>query len=253
MNNTNPDKLTVIGHLEELRKRIIISLVYLSCGTLISFIFAKDIILFLKLPAENIIKNLVFTRPTEPFIIYFKVALYTGAIISSPAIFYQIWQFIKPAISQQTKISLFNWVISVVIMFIIGTVFSYKIIISSGLNFLIKFADSIATPMITVDSYISFVLMILVLGGIVFEMPVISGLLTKLGIITPYMMRKRRKEAIFGLCVFVAIITPTVDAFNMVIFVLPMIVLYEASIFVSNLIYNHSKKYVHKSVYENQS
>lgn len=234
INNSN--SLTILGHLDELRNRIIFSVCYLVLGILIALFFAKDIIVFLKLPAVKFINDFVVLKPTEVIAIYFKISLCAGSLIACPAIFYHAWKFIKPAIPEDVNISVLNWFFAVLFLFISGIIFAFKILVPAGLNFLFTLSKEIAVPMIALSNYISFVLSILILGGVIFEMPVLAALLTKLRIISPALMKRKRKEAIFTLFVLAAILTPTTDIFNMIIFVMPMIVLYEISIIVASVV-----------------
>jgi sec-independent protein translocase protein TatC len=231
------DSLTILGHLDELRQRLFYCIGYLFAGTLIGFFVAKQIVLLLKLPAAGIVTSFVLVKPTDAVTIYFKVAIYFGAAVSFPGIFHQAWRFIKPAVPDGVKFSLVPWIFSAVSLFVVGTVFAFKILLPYGITFLYSLSKDLATPLFTLNSYISFALSVLVLGGAVFEMPVIAALLTKLRILTPQLMRRKRREAIFALCVIAAVVTPTTDAFNMIIFVLPMIALYEISIIVSGIVY----------------
>jgi sec-independent protein translocase protein TatC len=255
MNKTreNPETLTVIGHIEELRKRIILSLIFLSCGTVFCFVFAADIMAFLKAPAGGTGITFVFVKPTEVLTAYFLVSLYAGGLLSSPALLYQFWKFIKPAVGRETGISIALWALSVAGLFALGTVFAYKLALPLGLRFLMGFSRSAATPMLTLNNYISFVLAIMVVSGIIFEMPVISAFLTRVRLITPDLLKKRRKEAIFILFVLAAVLTPTTDIFNMLIFVAPMLVLYEISILSSILAYRPYRKELLEEVYKNEA
>ncbi|MFC1501347.1 twin-arginine translocase subunit TatC [Elusimicrobiota bacterium] len=251
-NNRSEDK-TVIGHLDELRIRIFYFLAYFIVGMLAGLIFSKDIITFLKIPSIGIIKDFVFIKPTEIVTVYIKISLFAGLVFSLPALLFNLWKFFKPALDKTIKINFINWIVSAVLLFLGGTAFSFKIFLPLGLNFLMKISSEIAYPMITLNGYISFVLSLLLVGGIIFEIPVISAVLTKLGILTPQLMRKKRKEAVFTLTIFAAVITPTTDIFNLMLFVLPMVLLYEISILISAIMYRKSGKIIIDGVYENEN
>jgi sec-independent protein translocase protein TatC len=237
-----PEGLSVFGHLDELRRRILFSVSALAFGTCFGLTLAKPLIILLKRPGIACIQEYVLLKPTDVISVYFKVALYCGAIISSPFICYQAWQFLKPAIPADVKVSLAGWIVAAAGLFAAGTVFAYFLLIPQALVFLLGLSREVATPMINLNFYLSFVLAMLLAGGAIFEIPIVVGLLTKLQILNPQMLRRRRKEAIFILCVIAAVITPTTDAFNMLIFVAPMIILYEASIWVSVLLIRAPKK-----------
>ena len=237
----NTASLPLAGHLEELRRRIFYCLGFILAGTLVSFPFAGRIIDILRLPASGIIETLVFLKPTGMITAYFRVALYAGVVISSPALFYHFWKFIKPALGSGGNMSVINWFFTVLLLFLLGTAFAYMIAAPLALNFLLGFSEGTAEPTITLNYYIAFIITLLVLSGIVFEMPVIAAFLTMARLLTPAVMRRRRREALFALFVTAAVATPTTDIFNMLVFVTPMIILYEASILVSAVIYRALK------------
>lgn len=230
---STPETLSIYSHLDELRHRIILSLLFLAAGTCVSFFFCRELITLLELPSRGVIPKFILLKPTEIVGIYVKTALFAGGILSAPAIFYQFWRFIVPALSDDIKFSFPGWLAAACALFVTGSAFSFFVLIPAAIKFLYTLSVNVAEPAFTLGGYISFTLSLLVLTGIVFEMPLAAALLTKLRIINPAMMRSRRREAIFGLCVAAAILTPTTDIFNMLLFVAPMIALYEISILVS--------------------
>jgi sec-independent protein translocase protein TatC len=236
---TSPNNLPVIGHLEELRKRIIYILAFLTAGMLAGLFMAKGLIHLLEIPITqpNQPSNFILLNPTDVVNIYFKISLYIGAVISSPAVIFHAWQYVKPAIPKDTGISVRSWVVFIVLLFCGGTVFFWKYLLPPAYKFLMGISTEIATPAITLNSYISFALSIIIIGGFIFEMPVISALLTRMRIITPGLLTAKWREVVFGLCVFAAVVTPTTDVFNMILFVLPMIALFGVSILVSSVVY----------------
>ena len=252
--NKDPDSLTLLGHLDELRSRIIYCLICVLAITLLALNFTKPLIDLLKFPALKSIPGFVLLKPTEIVSVYVKVALGAAIIVSSPVIFYNLWKFISPVIRKDLRPAIIRWVISSCVLFLAGIFFMYKIAVPYGLNFLLKMTEGVASPMISLNSYISMVLSLMFCGGLVFEIPVISGLLTSAGMITPYLMRSKRKEAIFVLFIAAAILTPTTDIFNMLLFAAPMVILYEASIVVSSFIYKARLKNKAEEIYaiENQ-
>ncbi len=235
--NNNPDSLTLFGHLDELRSRIIFCLLTVLVVTLAALNFTKPLIDLLKYPAIKTIHNFVLVKPTEIMAVYVKVALGAALIISSPLIFYNLWQFIKPVIREDRRPAVIRWVIASCVLFVTGALFMYFVAVPYGLAFLLKMIEGVASPMISLNSYISLVLTIILCGGLVFEIPVITGLLTSAGIITPNFMRSKRRESIFGLFVVAALVSPSPDVFSMLMFAIPMVILYEASIIVSVFIY----------------
>jgi len=226
-------KLTLVEHLEELRKRIIVSLIVLGIGTLLSFPFATYGLKILKLPASGEIEKLVFFSPQEGFLIYMRIAFLSGLILSLPLILYQVWAFVLPAIEEKRKRQMVFFVFFCSLTFITGCLFAYFVLIPPALRFLLSFAKDNLQPVISANKYISFVISLILACALVFQMPVLSFILSKLGIINWRILRKKYKYAVVIIFIGAAIITPTGDVFNMLILALPMLFLYELSIWVS--------------------
>jgi len=227
------NELTLVGHLNELRRRIIICLVSLGIGTIFSLPFASLGLRILKLPASGVIEKLVFFSPEEGFLIYMRIALLSGFIFSMPVILYQVWAFILPAIEERRRRYTVLFIFFCSSSFIIGCLFAYFILIPPALKFLLSFAKNDLEPVISAQKYISFVISLILGCGLVFQMPVLSFLLTKLGILDVRSLRKKYKYAIVIIFIVAAVITPTPDAFNMFMLALPMLFLYELSIWIS--------------------
>ena len=227
--------LTLVEHLGELRKRIIICLVVLGITTAASFPFASYILKIIKIPAAGLIERLVFFSPQEAFLIYMRVALLCGCVISLPVILYEFWMFITPAIEKRLRRYTTYFILFCFMAFILGSLFAYFILIPPALKFLLSFAKDQLEPVISASRYISFTIGLILGCGLVFQMPVLSFILAKLGIINAQILRKKYKYAILIIFILAAIITPTADAFNMLILALPMLLLYEMSIWITHL------------------
>lgn len=225
--------LTLVEHLNEIRKRIIISLVSLGIVSIFSLPFASMVLKILKLPAGGLIERLVFFSPQEGFLIYMRIAFLCGFIISMPVILYQVWAFITPALEERMKEYTGFFIIFCSLFFIVGCLFAYFILIPPALKFLLSFGKEDLEPVISASKYISFVVALILGCGLVFQMPVLSLILTKVGIINPQILRRKYKYAIVIILIVAAAITPTPDAFNMLLLALPMLFLYEISIWVS--------------------
>jgi len=218
-------------HLDELRGRLIWCLVAVVVCTIAGFYGVETIIKWLK-DAGRVKDVLIVIKPVEVVSVYVKVALSVGTLLASPVIGWHTWRFLTPALSEQLRRSLPWWIISIILLFFSGVAFATFVLIPAAYGFLMSLTRAVAQPMITLNSYISFVLAIMLSCGFVFEMPAVAAALAQAGIITASMMRARRREAIFGLAVTAAVITPTTDVFNMLIFLAPMLALYEVSILV---------------------
>ena len=227
-------KLSILEHLQELRKRLIKCVIAVLITTIISFVFAKHIFNILILPAEGI--NLVYIEMTEMIGTYMRVCLVSGIILAMPFLIYQFLMFVSPGLTPKEKRSvylIFPWI---ALMFAAGVVFSYFILIPPATKFLITFGSDIATPQIKIGNYISIVARLLLAIGLVFEMPVITTFLSRLGIITPKWLSDKRKSAIIIAFILAAIITPTFDPLNQTLVAAPLIILYEMSIWLAKLV-----------------
>ena len=234
--------MDVVGHLEELRRRILICLGVLITASIIIFIRGKDLMVLVTAPINSLVNKLIFINPTEVFISYIKVSLLAGFVISFPVILYNVWAFLKPAAKKATGKSAAIWIISGLLCFVIGILFSYFIAIPAALKFLLNFGKGIAEAKITIEKYVSFFILFILAGGLIFEIPVIMGLLTDMGFIHPSFLRKKRHYAVIVMLVVAAVITPTQDIVNMMVFALPMILLFEAGILLSSIIDNKNKR-----------
>lgn len=229
-----PEKeLTLVEHLDELRKRIIYCLIPLVIAVLFSAPFTKTFLAFLRIPAEGVIDKLAFFSPQEVALVYMKIAIFSGLILSLPIILYQIWVFISPALEERQKKYAVSFIFWAFFAFISGCAFGYLILIPFSLKFLIGLAGFELTPVISLSKYIGFVLALAAGSGITFELPVAIWLLTRLGIVNSRFLRKKRRYAIAIIFITAAVITPTTDPFNMTLLAFPMLVLYEISIWIS--------------------
>ena len=228
------DKLTFIGHLGELRQRLVKCLIALVITTIVSFVFAEHIFHILILPAGDI--NLIFIEMTEMIGAYMRLSLASGIVLAMPYLVYQLLMFISPALAHQEKKYLYLILPWITLMFIAGVAFGYFILLPPATKFLLTWGSNIATPQIKIGNYISIVARLLVASGAVFETPVIILFLAKLGIVTPKMLSRKRKHAIVAAFILAAIITPTFDPVNQSLVAVPLIVLYEMSIWLAKLV-----------------
>ncbi len=227
-------RLTFLEHIAEFRRRLIRSVIAVSVTTAISFIFAKQIFYIIILPAAGI--NLIYIEMTEMIGTYMKVCLSSGIILAMPYLVYQLIMFISPALTHQEKKRVYLILPWVALMFIGGITFAYFILVPPAMKFLITFGSDIAAPQIKIGNYISIVSRLLLAIGLVFEMPVITTFLARLGVITPKWLADKRRPAIIFAFILAAIITPTFDPVNQTLVAAPLIVLYEISIWLAKLV-----------------
>ena len=227
-------KLTVLGHISELRRRLIRSVIAVSITTVISFMFASQIFEILKSPAGEI--NLIYIEMTEMIGTYMKVSFASGIMLAMPYLVYQFIMFVSPALTDREKKRVYLVLPWIALMFIGGVVFAYFILVPPAMKFLITFGSDIADPQIKIGNYVSIVTRLLLAIGLVFEMPVITTFLARLGIITPKWLSNKRKPAIILAFILAAIITPTFDPVNQILVAAPLIILYEISIWLAKLV-----------------
>ncbi len=222
-----------VSHLEELRRRI---LAVLACYAVICsalFAFGNRILALLESPARGYLREFVFISPTEAFVAYFKVVLLASFVLCFPFALYELWAFLAPALSGRLQQAIYAWLCLAVACFVAGIWFTFKILLPAALHFLLTFGEGIATPVISLGEYVSFAVAFILIGGFVFEIPVIIGVLTEAGVLGSGRLRAGRRYAILANLVVAALITPTQDVVNLILFAMPMIVLYEVGIMLS--------------------
>ena len=228
-------KVTVLSHLLELRKRLIRSVIAVAVASILAFVFYDWIFYILKLPAENI--NLIYIEMTEMIGTIMKVCLFAGIIMAMPYLVLQGIMFVSPALTPKEKKYVYLILPWIALMFMGGVVFGYFILIPPATRFLVSFGADIATPEIRVGNYVAIVARLLLSIGIVFEMPVITTFLARLGVLKPKWLSDRRRTAIIVAFILAAMITPTFDPINQCLVAIPLIVLYEMSIWLAKLVY----------------
>ena len=238
--NFTEKEMPFLDHLEELRWRLLKSIISVIVMMFICFFFSDYILDALLYPGRNINPpvSLQVLKVQTVFIIKLEIALFAGIILSLPVIFYQMWEFLAPGLLQKERKLLPAVVFASVICFVVGAAFAYFIIIPYALQFFLSLAPKEIENNIALDFYIGFLLRLIIVFGIVFELPMLSLILTKFGILTPQFMRKYRKYAIVGAFILGAILTPP-DPTTQILLAVPIILLYELSIFIS---YFFSKK-----------
>lgn len=222
--------LTIIQHLEELRKRIIYCILSIVAGAVIAYSFVEKLLFYISRP----LGKLIFIQPIEAFVTYIKLSIFCGIFISFPIVLYQIWAFVGPGLKPNERRYVLLFAPLSLLLFLLGCAFSYFVIIPFGVKFLLGCGNSWLQPMITVNSYVSFFCIMVLIFGVVFELPVVILFLSKLGIVNPEMLRRNRRYAILIIFIVAAVLTPP-DVFTQIMMAVPLLVLYELSIFISYL------------------
>ncbi|RUM45607.1 MAG: twin-arginine translocase subunit TatC [Desulfurobacterium sp.] len=229
------EELPVTEHIEELRQRIFRSVVAIAVGFLVAWPFKKEILLFLERPLpEKLQGKLIFLSPPEAFFTALKVTFFAGILLAFPFVLYQVWKFVEPGLYEHEKRFVLPFMFFSILFFFLGASFAYFVILPFGLRFLLGFMGDLLTPQITVGSYISFVIQMILAFGFVFLLPVVVWLLSKLGVINYGMLEKNRKFAILFIFIIAAVLTPP-DVFSQVMMALPLLGLYELSIWIAKL------------------
>ena len=232
-------EMPFLDHLEELRRRIIWALLALAiCAVLGFFLVTEgDVIGILERPFQQVMpgQNLLFTSPTTPVVVTFKLAFVVGFIMALPVIAFQAWSFFSPALYEHEKRLVIPAIGVGFLLFLAGIAMAYFFVLPLGLNFLLGFQAESLEPIITIDEYLKFATRLILAFGIIFEMPVVLVLLGLLGIVTPDGLRKYRRHAIVILAISAALLTPA-DIGTMFMLFTPMILLYELSIWLVRLV-----------------
>jgi len=244
------DEMPTMGfleHLEELRRRIIYSIVAMAGGFLVCWRYAERIYDVMQAPVldalhkNGIDAKLVYLNPTEPFNLYMKVGLMAGLFVASPFVLYQVWLFISPGLYRNEKRYVFPFMFSTVALFLAGGYFGYKLVLPQALIFLIGYGKEFQ-PMITLGEYSGLFLAVIIGLGVIFEMPILVFFLSLMGIVTAGWMWRNLRYSILGIFVVAAILTPTTDILNMCVFAAPMVALYIVSIGIAWLVHPAQRK-----------
>jgi sec-independent protein translocase protein TatC len=234
--------MTVVEHLEELRRRLVISAIAIALGSVVGFVFYQRIFSFLQSPYRTAVRSLpdvitedlIATTPTEPFLVFLKIGVFTGFLVALPVVLYQVWRFVTPGLTKRERRMGIPFVVSSVALFAGGTVFAFAIL-PRGLAFLFSFGGNNLVPLLTVDRYLSFLIFLILAFGLSFELPLILIFLAGVRIITSAQMRQWRRYAYLGTAIFAAVATPTQDPYTMLMMWVPLLLLYEGAIIVSRL------------------
>ena len=233
--------MTLMEHLDELRKRIIHAVIYLLVGFCVAYAFHERLYGIVQAPLDQLHIQLNFTHPTDGLNLYLKTSMYGGAIIASPFILYQLWLFISPGLYQKEQRYVVPFMAATVTLFLSGAWFGYHYVLPGMLRVLINDFGRKFHPIITIEDYTGFFLAIVLALGVTFELPVLMFFLALFGIVDGKFLLKHIRYAILLIFLVAAIICPSPDPIYMCLFALPMLVLYVVGV-VAAFIVNPSKK-----------
>ncbi|MCM8772822.1 MAG: twin-arginine translocase subunit TatC [Candidatus Omnitrophica bacterium] len=225
--------LSFIEHLEELRKRIIYVISFFLICLIFSYFFSDKILLYIINPLKKYQQQPVFIKPVEPFISILKICAFTGSIFTMPFFLIQVYLFISPGLTEKEKKIAKTLFIFFPFLFLLGLSFAFYIIIPFGLRVLFSFGKGIIKPFISINSYLNFLFIFLIAMGFIFNLPVFISSLASIGLVKSKFLKEKRKFAILGSFILSALITPTTDIFTQTFVAIPLIFLYEISIFLS--------------------
>lgn len=232
----NDVEMSFLDHVEELRWRIIYSIIGVLIFTIVAWFFIDPLIeIVLLKPARDANASLQNLRPFGQLFLYVQVAIIVGIVASLPNIFYQLWQFIAPALKKRERKYILWIVFFSTFCFLAGIAFAYFVMLPLAMKFAAQFGTAEISNEFAIDEYMSIIISVMLAAGVVFELPMISFFLSKLGILTPKFMRKYRRHAIVIILVLAAFLTPGADPVSQVILAVPLVLLYEISIFISKI------------------
>ena len=222
-------KMSFLDHLEELRKRLIVSIIAIGVTFLACWNFADKIYAWVEAPLTKLLplgdRKLAYTHLTEPFMLYMKVAFFAAIFVSSPIIMWQVWRFISPGLYKRERRMAAPFIIFATAFFVLGGYFGYRVILPGACAFFVETGRQFK-QMIKIDEYFGFASSIMLASGAIFETPILIFFLARLGIVTPAFLLQKSKWAIVLSFIIAAVLTPSPDMVNQTMLALPMIALY---------------------------
>jgi sec-independent protein translocase protein TatC len=235
---TDEREMSFLDHLEELRWRIVKALMGLIVCMAITGYFADWIVNDVVLRPGRLTNppiEIINTVPYGQITFYMMVVIVAGLILSMPWILYQVWKFIQPGLMPKERRYISSIVFFTSFCFLAGVSFAYFIMLPYMLQFFATFGTSDIKNMISVNEYMSFVIQLVLISGLIFELPMVAYFLARLGLLTPAFMRHYRRHAIVAILIIAAVVTPTTDPVTMGVFSLPILLLYEISIWIAGI------------------
>jgi len=239
--------MSFLEHLEELRRRLIYSIIAMVVGFFACWGYAENIFSLMERPIMEALRRnglsekLVYLSPTEPFNLYLKIGFMAGIFVAAPFILYQVWMFISPGLYRTEKRYVLPFMVSTIGLFMAGGYFGYRLVYPAALDFLIGYGKQFQ-PMITIGEYTDLFLTVILGLGVVFELPILVFFLALMGVVSAGWMWRNVRYSILVIFIIAAIITPTTDILNMCIFAAPMVVLYLLSIGIAWAVHPKQRK-----------
>jgi sec-independent protein translocase protein TatC len=235
-------RMTLVEHLVELRRRLIICAIAIVICSTIMFMLYNHVLHFLAAPYEQVTKgdtgcggtkthgcNLIVTDPLGPLFVRLKIAGYGGLALSVPIIFWEIWRFVTPGLHKNERRYAIGFLISSVVLFALGAVVAW-FTVTKALEWLLGIGGGSIQPFIVADKYLTLVSLMIIAFGVAFEFPLLLAFLMLVRVITSRQLRQARRWAIMGITIFAAVITPSADPFSLIFMAVPMYIFYELAI-----------------------
>ncbi|MCE5284857.1 MAG: twin-arginine translocase subunit TatC [Pelosinus sp.] len=226
--NGSVGEMSIVDHLQEFRRRLIICLIAVGITSTGCYFYAADLVHVITAPAGKI----YFMNPAEAFFAYLQISLFAGLLLALPVVLYEVWAFVIPALTTRERTAAVILVPASVFLFFLGLTFSYFLVLPAGIKFFMSFATDTLQPMISLGQYLSFVISFLLPFGCIFELPLFVVVLAKLGMIGSAFLKSKRKVILVLSFVVGAVISPTPDVFSQTMVAVPIILLYEVSLLI---------------------
>lgn len=237
--------MSFLDHLEELRKRILWSLGAIALGAVVGFWITTtfDVIAFLTRPIRPLLESgrLAYLNPTEPFMVTLKVGIFVGIVIAIPIVFWNFWRFVAPGLLEREKKVFVPALVASVGLFVGGAALAFFVVLPFALRFFLGFGAGALEPVITIGDYFGFAMQITLMFGFVFETPLVIIVLSWVGVLSPRTLKKYRRHSIAAMTILAAVITPA-DVLSMCLMLVPLYLLFEASVAVASVIDRRREK-----------
>jgi sec-independent protein translocase protein TatC len=227
--------MSLLEHLEELRRRLIIIVIAVVVGAIVGYVLAEPVINFLRAPLPNDYEKLYFTTVGGGFTAQIKVAVFVGIALAMPVILFQVWRFVTPGLTRRERRIVWPLLIAGLALFVLGMGVGY-FIIPFALAFLLGYADAGLQPLLTINEYLGFVTTMMLAFGLVMEFPIVLLALARVGILSYTRVAAQRRFVILGIVIFAVVVTPGGDPFSPSVLSAVMYLLFEVSLFVMRFV-----------------
>jgi sec-independent protein translocase protein TatC len=228
-------RMTLVEHLTELRRRIIICACAIVACSVLMFALYNQVLSILSAPYEDIThRDLIVTGPLEPFLVRLKIAAYGGIALSIPLIFWEIWRFVTPGLHKHERRYGIAFLFSSIVLFLMGAAVAW-LTLPKALDFLLGVGGDSIEPMITADKYLTLVTLMIIAFGVAFEFPLLLIFLLMTRIISTNQLRRSRRWMAVGITAFAAVITPSQDPYSLFLMAVPLVIFYEGCIIIGRI------------------